>query len=79
MFDMLPPEQPRRVPGTVFRRAMPGSGIAAEAGIVTLRFYAARSMAGSQPVTLLAACRVWTSRRSPNARMRRSVPKHGGA
>jgi hypothetical protein len=37
MFDMLPPEQLRRVPGTVFRRAMPdtGSGIAAEAGIVT--------------------------------------------
>jgi hypothetical protein len=60
MFDMLPPEQPRRVPGTVFRRAMPGSSIAAEAGIVTLCFYAARSMAGSQPVTLLAACRVST-------------------
>jgi hypothetical protein len=78
MFDMLPPEQPRRVPGTVFLRAMPGSGIAAEVGIVSLRFYAAHSMAGSPPVTLLAACRVWTSRRSPNARMRRSMPKHGG-
>ena len=31
---------------------MPGSGIATEAGIVTLRFYAAQSTAGSQPVTL---------------------------
>ena len=40
-------------PARVFRRATPGSGIAAEAGIVTLRFYAARSMAGSPPVTLL--------------------------
>ena len=36
----------------MFRRVMPGSGIATEAGIVTLRFYAAHSTAGSQPVTL---------------------------
>jgi hypothetical protein len=40
----------RRVSGAVFRRAMPGPGVIAGAGIVALRFYAARSMAGSQPV-----------------------------
>jgi hypothetical protein len=38
------------VPGTVFHRAMSGSGVAAEAGIVAPRFYLAGSMAGSQPV-----------------------------